>query len=98
MKTLTIDFTIYPNASLSIKGLSFKALKGLEIERCLIRDDIQHYAIDCYYQIDGNTAKPKREYIIKVLKGIYSRVPFDKIEIKGNYPINGTDLLKLILS
>lgn len=99
-KTLFIEI-IGEHLTLRMKGLSFKAIKEAnDLKQDLCKSDISPntFFIDCSYgKIDGKTAMPKLNYVVKILSELYDFIPFTKIAIKGHYEVTGEQLLKLVI-
>jgi len=92
---LTIDFR-YTDPEIKIKGISFKALKGLDIEQRIYRGDSGEYCIDASFKINRKTAQIELSFLIKGLREIKSRIPFDKINTIGHYEASAEQILNLI--
>tara|TARA_R110000851_G_C12972282_1_gene555423 strand:- start:11 stop:313 length:303 start_codon:yes stop_codon:yes gene_type:complete len=100
MKTLKIDFRISYEVQLTLKGLSFKKLKGTSIGRDLIISDLRKYALPYhdYEGLDVTTANIELNFLVSALKEIKSVINFDKIKTVGYYELDGEELMKEVVN
>lgn len=95
MATLTLDFSIRKEVGVSLKGFS---LRKIEFNNNFIVTDDKKYALwVADYDIDGMTAMVNSEYLITNLLDVYEVIEFDKVKVKGQYPMSGEEIMAAVL-
>lgn len=101
MKTLKLEFEVFGDVIIKITGLSFKKVQDktiLHTELCRHDYSGEYYiSTDFNGQLNNQTANIKKEYLIKVLRELYSVLPFDRIKIDGAYELTEQELMTEVL-
>lgn len=89
----------WKDTKLSLKGLSFKAVRHTRFGYHLCRafDEDGHYFIDSSSMIDSRTSYISKGKLISILKELHECIPFGKIKIIGHYELTGEQLMEEIL-